>query len=162
MNRGRQRQGSLLVQKGAGTPKSARAEQRTLPYLSLTQVMCLSPSHWSGQGAHSSQFADLKQIVTGKRGKEDGGGHRKAKPEQNRVTKISFNRKDIMLLSTIPFIQLFSIISGACPTGLTVLGTRDSAENRADWIPASTDTGTEQTKQHGVKNRCEERCSLRL
>ena len=65
---------SLLVQKGAGTPKSARAEQRPLPYLSLTQVMCLSPSHWSGQGAHSSQFADLKQIVTGRRGKEDGGG----------------------------------------------------------------------------------------
>ena len=47
------------------------------PYLSLTQVMYLSPSHWSGQGAHSSPLANLKQIVTGRREKEEGvaGGH---------------------------------------------------------------------------------------
>ena len=68
------------------------------PYLSLTQVMYLSPSHWSGQGTHSSQLANLKQIVTGRRGKEEGRSQ--PKPEQNGVTKISFDRKDIMLLST--------------------------------------------------------------
>ena len=99
MNTGRSQQASLLLQKGAGTPKSAHAEQRTLPYLSLMQVMHLSPFHWSGQGAHSSPLANLKQIVTGRRGKEEGG-LRKAF-QQNRVTKVSFDRKDIMLLSTI-------------------------------------------------------------
>ena len=72
---GRSRQGSLLLQKGAGTPKSTCAEQRTLPYLSLMQVIYLSPSHWSGQGAPSSGLANLKQIVPGRRGnKEEGWG----------------------------------------------------------------------------------------
>jgi len=47
------------------------AQRRKDPsYLSLTQVMYLSPSHGSGQGAHSSQLANLKQIVTGRREKE--------------------------------------------------------------------------------------------
>ena len=43
----------------------------------------------------------MKPIVTGRRGK--GGRCRKAfqlKPEHNGVPKISFDRKDIMLLST--------------------------------------------------------------
>lgn len=106
MNTERSRQGSLLLQKGAGTPKSVRAEQRTLPYLSLTQVMYLSPSHGSGQGAHSSRLANLEQIVTGKIGKEEGGLagliQRRLEPEQNGVTKISFDRKDTLLLSTTP------------------------------------------------------------
>ena len=65
--------------------------------------MYLSPSHWSGQGPHSSQLANLKQTVTGRRGKEEGG-HRKAfwpKPEQNGVTKMTFDRKAIMLLPTV-------------------------------------------------------------
>ena len=43
---------------GCGFSKSPRAEQRTLPYLSPRQVMHLSPSRWSGQGAHSSQLAN--------------------------------------------------------------------------------------------------------
>ena len=73
MNTGRSRQGSLLLQKVMDTPKSTGTEQRTFPYLSLTQVIYLSPSHWSGQGAHSSWLANLKQIVTGRRGKEEGG-----------------------------------------------------------------------------------------
>ena len=63
--------------------------------------MYLSLSHWSGQGAHSSWLANLKQIVTGRRWE---GGRRKAfqlKLEQNGVTKIFFDRKDIMLLSTV-------------------------------------------------------------
>ena len=71
-------------------------------YLSLTWVMYVSPSHWSGRGTRSSRLANLKQIVTGRRGK-GGWCRRKAvqlKPEQNGVTKISFSRKDIMLLST--------------------------------------------------------------
>ena len=34
--------------------------------------MGLSPSHRSGQGAHSSRLANLKQIVTGRREKEEG------------------------------------------------------------------------------------------
>ena len=72
------------------------------PYLSLTQVVYLSPSHGSGQGAYSSRLANLKQTAPGRRGKEEGG-LRKAfqlKLEQNGVTKVSFDRKAIMLLST--------------------------------------------------------------
>ena len=65
------------------------------------QVMYLCPSHWSGQGAHSSRLANLKQIVTGRRGKEERGSQ-EGEQEQNGVTKISFDRKDIMLLSTPP------------------------------------------------------------
>ena len=34
--------------------------------------MYLSLSHWSDQGVHSSRLANLKQIVTGGRGKEEG------------------------------------------------------------------------------------------
>ena len=97
MNTGRSRQGSLLLQKGAGTPKSAHAEQRTLPYLSLMRVIYLS-----GQGAQSSQLANLKHTVSGRRGREGGWSQEgiSAEPEQNGVTKISFDRKDIMLCST--------------------------------------------------------------
>ena len=52
------------------------------PCLSLTQVRYLSPSHWSGQGAHSSHLVNLKQIVTGRRGKEEEGVSAET-PEQN-------------------------------------------------------------------------------
>ena len=48
MNMGRSRQGSLLLQKGM-------QRRQDPPYLYLMQVIYLSPSHWSGQGAHSSQ-----------------------------------------------------------------------------------------------------------
>ena len=77
--------------------KKGTQRRKDPPYLCLTQVMYLSPSHWSGQGTHSSWLANLKQIVTGKRGKEAVGG-RKAFA-QNGVTKISSDKKDIMLLS---------------------------------------------------------------
>ena len=54
------------------TSAEGHAQRRKHPpyLLSLTQVMYLSPSHWSGQSAHSSGLANLKQIVTGRRGKE--------------------------------------------------------------------------------------------
>ena len=47
-------------------------------------------------------LANLKQIVTGRRGKEDwgGGSQEGMKQEYNGVTKISFDGKDIMLLAT--------------------------------------------------------------
>ena len=50
-------------------------QRKDPPYLSLTQVMYLSTYRWSAQGTHSSQLANLKQIVTGRRGK---GACRKA------------------------------------------------------------------------------------
>ena len=56
---------------GAGAQKAA-PRRKDSPSLSLMQVMDLSPSHGSGQGAHSSRWANLKQIVTGRRGKEEG------------------------------------------------------------------------------------------
>ena len=59
-------------------------EKGRTPYLSLTQVVHLSTSHWSRQGARSSQLANLKQIVT-ERGKKEHYG----------VTKASFDRRDI-------------------------------------------------------------------
>ena len=71
-NMGRSRQGSLLLQKCADTPKSPHTKQKTLPYLSLMQVIYLSPSHRSGQGTQYSQLANLKEIITGRREKEEG------------------------------------------------------------------------------------------
>jgi len=49
----------------------AREEGRT-HYLSITQAVHLSSSHWSGQGTHTSLLANLKQIVTGRRGMTEG------------------------------------------------------------------------------------------
>ena len=57
---------------GRGYSKSTCKEEKTLP-IYPKQVMYLSPSHWLGQGAHSSRLANLKQIVPGRRGKEEGG-----------------------------------------------------------------------------------------
>ena len=54
--------------------KKCTPRRKDPPCLSLTRVMYLSPSHGSGQGAHSSWMADLKQTVTGRRRKEDWGG----------------------------------------------------------------------------------------
>ena len=54
--------------------KCMKKEDPPLPYLSLTQAVYLFPSHWLGWGTHSSQLANLKQIVTGRRGKEGGRG----------------------------------------------------------------------------------------
>ena len=53
--------------------KKCVPRRKDTPYLSLEQVM-MSPSssHLSGQGAHSSQLANLKRIVTGRRRKEEG------------------------------------------------------------------------------------------
>ena len=53
------------------------------PYGSLTQGMDLSPSHGSGQGAHSPQVAHLKQIVAGRRGAEEGVAGRRFSPNQS-------------------------------------------------------------------------------
>lgn len=137
MNTGRSRQ-ALYFCRRARVLKKRVQRSKDPPYLSLTQVMGLSPSHRSGQGAHSSRLANLKQIVTRRRGKGVGGCRRKAfqqKPEQNGVTKNSFDRKDIMLLSTIPpfhffikcsFLQTLWAWFGSrvllCPSGVYWLG----------------------------------------
>ena len=69
MSMGRSRQGAFLLQKGEGAQK---ARQEDPPCFSLMQATDLSPSHGSGQGALSSRWAHLKQIVTRRRGKEEG------------------------------------------------------------------------------------------
>ena len=56
------------------------------------QVVSLSPSHGSGQGAHSSRLANLKQIVPGRRGKRGMEEGVSDQQEQNGVTKASFDR----------------------------------------------------------------------
>ena len=55
MNTGRSRQGSLLLQKGAGTQKGQAKKER--PSLFTPNAGGI-PVHWSGQGAHSSQLAN--------------------------------------------------------------------------------------------------------
>ena len=97
INTGGSWQGSLLLQKGANAEKALSKKEDPPPHLSLTQVVYLPPSHWSGQGTHSSQSATLKQIVTGRREKGARGQRRvsQTKQEQNGVTKASFDRKDI-------------------------------------------------------------------
>ena len=42
------------------------------PYLSLTQVMYLSPSHWSGQGARPSWLASWNELLLGEEEKRRG------------------------------------------------------------------------------------------
>ena len=98
MNTGRSQQGSLLLQKGAGIQKAHARKKRPSLFIPNTDDVPVG----SGQGTHSSRLANLKQIVPGRRGKEDGGRRRVFQPklEQNGVAKISFDRQDIMLLST--------------------------------------------------------------
>ena len=67
------------------------------PNLSLMQAVYLSPSHWSGQCAHSSWLTILKQIVTGRGGKEGCGGGCLRWSRNRRVTKASFDRKDVLI-----------------------------------------------------------------
>ena len=57
---------------GRGGSKRPVQRRKDPPYLSLTQVTYLSPSHGSGQGTHSSRFTNLKQTVAERRGKEEG------------------------------------------------------------------------------------------
>ena len=91
--------------------KSTCSEQRTLPYLSLMQVIYLSPSHWSGQGAHSSWLANWKKLLLQKEVKRKGvSGGSSAKTRAKWSNKISFDRKDIMLLSTISPFHFFNQI----------------------------------------------------
>ena len=42
------------------------------PYLSLTQVVYLSPPHWSSQGTHSSRLANWNKLLLGEEGKRRG------------------------------------------------------------------------------------------
>ena len=69
----------------------AREEGRT-HYLSITQAVHLSSSHWSGQGTHTSLLANLKQLLLGE---EVWRRVSQTKQKQNGVTKVSFDRKDI-------------------------------------------------------------------
>ena len=49
------------------------AQRRKDPlYLSLTHVMYLSPSHWSGQGSHSSCLANWNKLFLGEEVKRRG------------------------------------------------------------------------------------------
>ena len=56
------------------------------------------------------------KLLLGEEGKGRGGGCRKAKTEQNGVTKISFDRKDIMLLSTLGTQVMSGIQMNGCNT----------------------------------------------
>ena len=77
---------------GHGYSKSVCKEDP--PYLSLMQVMYLSPSHWSGQGAHSSRLSNLKQIVAGRRGKGEVGS-------QEGVSAKNWNKMEQPIFSLI-------------------------------------------------------------
>ena len=64
------------------------------------------PFPWVRSGRTFFPVGSLKQIVAGKRGKQEGGRRGiSAETEQNGVAKISFDTKDIMLLSTVGFRQ---------------------------------------------------------
>ena len=71
MNMRRSQQGPLVLQKGMSAQKAHAKEGRPPP---SSEGGIPVPSHWSGQGTHSSRLANWKQIVTGRRGKEGGGG----------------------------------------------------------------------------------------
>ena len=59
---------------GRGCSKSRHERGKTPPPFVPNTGGISVPFHWSGQGAHSTLLANLKQIVTGRRGKEEGGG----------------------------------------------------------------------------------------
>ena len=84
-NAGRSRQGSFLLQKGSGAPKTTR-QTKDPPLWIPNAGDGLSPSHASGQGAPSSRLAHLKHMVPGRRGKEEGvaGGRNRSKTESPR------------------------------------------------------------------------------
>ena len=86
-------QGSLLLQKGVGTQKACAKKKR--PSLFIPNA--------------GDVPVPFPLVRSGHRGKEERG-HRKVfqlKPEQNGVTKISFDRKNITLLSTMPPFHFF-------------------------------------------------------
>ena len=91
---------ALPLQKGAGA-HPARGS-RDPPCLSLTRgCTCALPG---GQGRAHILLGGLVETGCSWEKRERGGGRRRAfqsKPECNGVTKISLDRRDIMLLSTI-------------------------------------------------------------
>lgn len=100
-NMGTSQQGSLFLQKGTSAPCqwwankwASTCEEGRTHYLSLMQAGYLSPSHWLGQGAHSSQLIWNKQLLGGE-GKRRGAGGCQMKQEQSGVTKTSFDKKEI-------------------------------------------------------------------
>ena len=91
------------MQKGTGPPKSTcRTKDPPLFIPKAGDVPV--PFHGSGQGTPSSWSADRNKLLLGEEGKRKGveGGRRafQPKPEPNGVTKISFDRRDMMSLST--------------------------------------------------------------
>ena len=73
----------LTSAEGRGYSKKCVRRTKNPPYLSLTQVMYLSPSHGSGQGAHSSRLANWNKLLLGKEVKRKGvAGAFQLKPEQ--------------------------------------------------------------------------------
>ena len=102
MNTGRSRQGSLLLQKGAGTQKAR--EEKTLPiYPECRWYTCPLPT---GQvRAHILLSWRIETNCCWEK-RERGGGRRRAsqlKPEPNGTTEISFDRKDVLIF-TQPFL----------------------------------------------------------
>ena len=71
MNRGRSQQGSLLLHKGAGAQKARTKKKRPSLFIPNAGDVPV-PFPLVRSGAHS-WLANLKQIVTGRRGKEEGG-----------------------------------------------------------------------------------------
>ena len=65
MNTRRSRQGSLFCRRA----HVLRKREKKRPSLFIPNA---GDPHGSGQGAHSSRLADLKQSVSGRKGKEEG------------------------------------------------------------------------------------------
>ena len=63
---------ALYFCRRAGVLKTHAQRRKDPPYLSLTQVMYLSPSHWSGQGARPSWLASWNKLLLGEDEKRRG------------------------------------------------------------------------------------------
>ena len=101
MNTGRSLQGSLHLQKGVGAQRVCAKKQRLS--LSIPSRWCTGPLPIGQVGVHILlSWLIWNKLLLGEEGKR-WGDCRKAfqlKSEQNGMTKSSFDRKDIMLLST--------------------------------------------------------------
>lgn len=100
MDKEKSRQGSLLLQKGAGAPKSVcRTKDPPLLLPNAGDVPVPYPLARSAHILPDGLIATNCCWEKRQRGRGSQGAF-PLKPEENGVTKISFDRKDIMLLST--------------------------------------------------------------
>ena len=82
VNQEKSRQGSLLLQKGAGTPKTVRRTEDPPLFIPNAGDVPV-PFPWARSGCTLLGWLIWDKLLLGQEGKERGEGRRKVKPEQD-------------------------------------------------------------------------------